>query len=91
MPGKSTMARLFLFILGLTAMATQVVMIREALTLFNGNELIIGLFLGLWMILTALGSFLGAKVLTVTGYGLRVSRYEARGSCCAVQNSRSKF
>jgi len=72
MPGKSTMARLFLFILGLTAMATQVVMIREALTLFNGNELIIGLFLGLWMILTALGSFLGAKVLTVTGYGLRI-------------------
>lgn len=70
---RSVILRISLLILGLSAMATQVVMIREALTLFNGNELIIGLFLGLWMILTALGSFLGAKVLTVTGYGIRVS------------------
>ncbi len=58
---KSTMIRLFLFNLGLAAMATQVIMIRETLAIFQGNELIIGLFLGLWMLLTAMGSFLSSQ------------------------------
>ena len=55
------MIRLFLFVLGLTAMATQVIMIREFLAIFHGNELIIGLFLGFWMVLTAVGAFLAVQ------------------------------
>ncbi len=58
---KSTMIRLFIFSLGLTAMATQVILIREALAVFHGNELIIGLFLGFWMLFTAIGSFLASR------------------------------
>ncbi len=50
-------ARLKLFMLGMTAMATQVILIRESLAIFQGNELIIGLFLGIWMLLTALGAY----------------------------------
>ena len=44
-------------------MATQIIMIREFLALFHGNELIIGLFLGFWMLLTAAGSFLATKFI----------------------------
>ena len=59
---KSLITRLFLFVLGLTAMATQIIMIREFLAVFQGNELVIGLFLGFWMLLTATGSFIASKL-----------------------------
>jgi spermidine synthase len=36
-------------------------MLREALAIFHGNELIIGLFLGIWMGLTATGAFLAVQ------------------------------
>lgn len=58
---KSFIIKLSLFNLGLTAMATQIIMIREFLAIFQGNELIIGMFLGFWMLLTAAGSFLATK------------------------------
>ena len=74
--------RLFLFLLGFTALATQVILIREAMAVFQGNELIIGLFMGIWMVLTAIGAFLAAKGLRVMGCGLRVtaSRFQVPGS-----------
>jgi spermidine synthase len=53
--------RLILFLLGFTSMSTQVILIRESLAVFHGNELVIGLFLGIWMILTASGSFLAIQ------------------------------
>jgi spermidine synthase len=58
---KAFLARLFIFTLGMTAMAAQVIMIRESLAVFHANELIIGLFLGIWMGLTALGAFLASR------------------------------
>jgi spermidine synthase len=51
-----------LIVLGITALFSQMVIIRELLNIFQGNELIIGLILCLWMLLTALGSRLGLKV-----------------------------
>ncbi|MBP6871594.1 MAG: hypothetical protein KBC43_06280, partial [Bacteroidales bacterium] len=53
--------RLLLVLLGFTAMATQVILIREALSIFQGNELVIGMFLGIWMILTATGAYLSVQ------------------------------
>ena len=53
---KTVTVRILLFMLGMVSMSTQVIMIREALAIFHGNELIIGLFLGMWMLLTATGS-----------------------------------
>lgn len=47
------------FCLGLTAMSTQLVLLREFLSLFNGNEIVIGFVLANWMLLTGLGAWLG--------------------------------
>lgn len=48
------------FMLGSTSMIAQVILMREFLTIFNGNELTIGIVLANWMILTALGAWLGS-------------------------------
>jgi len=45
--------------LGISSIVTQMVMIREFLKIFSGNELVIGIILSLWLLLTGLGSFLG--------------------------------
>jgi spermidine synthase len=45
--------------LGFTSMITQVTLMREFLLVFSGNELIIGILLCNWMVLTAAGTFLG--------------------------------
>ncbi len=50
------------FLLGFTAMAAQIILIREFLLLFYGNELVIGLLIALWLALTALGVLLGKKI-----------------------------
>ena len=41
---------------GCTAVVGQIVLLREIMALFNGNELCIGMVLALWMAWTALGS-----------------------------------
>jgi spermidine synthase len=45
--------------LGLTSLVTQIVLLREFLAVFYGNELVIGIILGNWMILTGIGSYFG--------------------------------
>jgi spermidine synthase len=62
---KGLIIKLALFNLGLTAMGTQVVMIREFLAVFQGNELTIGMFLGCWMMLTAVGAYMSTKFYQV--------------------------
>ena len=47
------------FGLGLTSMSTQLIMLREFMVLFNGNEMVIGIVLSNWMLLTGLGAWLG--------------------------------
>jgi spermidine synthase len=44
--------------LGATAMAAQIVIMRESLSLAYGNELVIGLALGSWLLLTGIGAYL---------------------------------
>jgi hypothetical protein len=77
---KVTVIRINLFLLGLISISTQVIMLREALAIFHGNELIIGLFLGIWMLLTAAGAFFftsGFKSISkITPY--RISNIESR-------------
>ncbi len=46
-------------VLGLTAIITQIILLREFLTVFYGNELVIGIILANWMLLTGAGSFIG--------------------------------
>jgi spermidine synthase len=45
--------------LGLSAFLTQLVLMRELLSAFSGNELVFGIVLGNWMLLTGIGSTLG--------------------------------
>ncbi len=45
--------------LGFTAMITQLVLLRAFVSVFQGNELVLGIILGNWMLLTGLGARLG--------------------------------
>ncbi len=55
------------FSLGFTSMATQLIMIREFLSVFNGNELIIGIVLANWMLLTGLGALMNRRAKDPVG------------------------
>jgi spermidine synthase len=51
---------LLFILLGFISMVSQLVLLREFIKAFHGNELIIGIFLAIWMILTSLGARAGA-------------------------------
>jgi len=63
MSGKQQNIRRFLytdvFLLGFTLIGAQIILIREFLLFYNGNELVIGLLFTIWMLLTAIGSWAG--------------------------------
>jgi len=46
-------------ILGISAIITQIVTIREFQSVLNGNELIYGLIFAVWMTITATGARIG--------------------------------
>jgi len=60
-----------IFIVGLTTVITQIILLRHFLSVFSGNELVIGIILANWMLLTAVGAYL-ARFKTVTGFNTRV-------------------
>ncbi len=45
--------------LGLASIVTQTILLREFLTVFQGNELVLGILLGNWLLLTGMGAALG--------------------------------
>ncbi|MBE9491238.1 MAG: fused MFS/spermidine synthase [Bacteroidetes bacterium] len=49
-------------ILGISAITTQIILLREFLSVFYGNELIMGILLSNWMLLTGIGAYLGKTV-----------------------------
>ncbi|MCX6243730.1 MAG: hypothetical protein NTU98_03415 [Bacteroidetes bacterium] len=51
--------RISLFTLGFSSLFTQVLLLRECFTLLNGNELVIGIILANWVLLTGAGAYLG--------------------------------
>lgn len=50
--------------LGFSSAVTQLVLLRELLGTFQGNELILGLLLGTWLLLTGIGAGLGRWIAT---------------------------
>ncbi len=50
-----------LILTGFYAILSQVLIIREFLVTFSGNELSIGVFLSNWLLLEAIGSYLGGR------------------------------
>jgi len=53
--------------MGFTGTLAQVILIRELLVTFYGNELSIGIILANWLILEAVGSFFLGRVGTKSG------------------------
>lgn len=50
----------------MTSLATQVILLREFISVFQGNELVIGAVLASWMMLTGAGAFLGRRSAPLT-------------------------
>ncbi len=50
-----------LFLLGMVALINQVIFIREFINVLSGNELVVGIVLSIWMLLTAWGALQGRK------------------------------
>ncbi len=46
-------------LLGASALTTQLILMRELLATFNGNELSIAIILGNWLLLSGIGSYIG--------------------------------
>jgi spermidine synthase len=53
--------RWLIFLLGVLAIINQMIFIREFICVLSGNELIIGIILACWMLLTGFGAFTGRK------------------------------
>ena len=53
--------KLSLFIMGLSGITAQIVLLRELLVSFLGNELTLGIILANWLLLVAIGSFFIGK------------------------------
>ena len=51
-----------LLALGISSVPTQMIIIRETMATFSGNELVIGIIMGIWLIFTAIGSALGISM-----------------------------
>jgi len=50
-------------LLGFTATSAQILLLREFISTFHGNELVIGVFLSIWLLATAVGSGPVARLL----------------------------
>ena len=50
-------------LIGFTATSTQIVVLREFLTIFQGNEISIGIIFANWLFWTAIGSYSAGKFL----------------------------
>jgi len=51
-----------LLALGISSVSVQLIMVREIMSTFSGNELIIGVVIGSWLLFTGLGSALGGRM-----------------------------
>jgi spermidine synthase len=50
-----------LSVIGFVAVMVQILLLRELVTVFNGNELTYGISLMIWLAAISLGSFLAGK------------------------------
>jgi len=65
-------SKIQLFLIGFTAILSQLIVLREFLNVFEGNELIIGLYFCIWMSLTGLGSYSAGDQLNVAMIKIQV-------------------
>jgi len=63
--------KIFALLLGASAIVVQIIMLREFMAVFYGNELSVGIILAAWLIWVAVGSFYGNSILTKNGEKLQ--------------------
>jgi len=56
-------ARAALAATGFSAVVGQIVLMRELIQVFNGNEISLGILLGMWLLWTAVGSGAASWIL----------------------------
>jgi spermidine synthase len=59
LPFSSSLFVLAVCSLGFSAFLTQLTLMRELVSAFSGNELVFGIVLGVWMLMTGIGASLG--------------------------------
>lgn len=59
---RSSGLTVVVLVIGFTAVAAQVVLMRELIVVFQGNELSLGVMLGGWLLWTAFGSFVVGRI-----------------------------
>ena len=60
MPNKRSAVILTFFVLGACSITCQAALVREFLTVFSGNELILGALFGIWLMWISLGAAVGS-------------------------------
>ncbi|MBI9037983.1 MAG: fused MFS/spermidine synthase [Bacteroidales bacterium] len=68
--------------LGISSISSQIILLRIFLSVFLGNELILGIILANWMLLTALGSYFGKFLINKSK--IKISLIIAMQFCIAV-------
>jgi len=58
---EATKLSLLFFLSGFASIVIQVLLIRELTTIFQGNEFMMGWTIGIWMLLTGTGAYLGRR------------------------------
>jgi spermidine synthase len=67
-------ARAALAVTGFSAVVGQIVLMRELIQVFNGNEISLGILLGTWLLWTAVGSGAWSVLAGAAGLGLNRPR-----------------
>lgn len=60
--GQVDKKHLAMFVTGAAAVTAQVVLVRELIAIFGGNELIYGLIMAIWLLTYAFGAWLGGRL-----------------------------
>ena len=68
-----------MLLLGFTATSAQIILLREFVSTFHGNELVIGAFLSVWLLATAVGSGPLARLFRGTPHPEGVRQRAERG------------
>ena len=80
-PANQTAPRAALALCGFTAVVGQIVLMRELIQVFNGNEIALGILLATWLLWTAFGS----AVATLFARSLNSPRSRARWLVAALE------
>ncbi len=100
--GSFTAVRSTLVLCGFTAVVGQIVLMRELIQVFNGNEIALGILLATWLLWTAFGSALASAFMRSPGAQTRRARLAVAAleallalslpaTIWALQSSRSVF